>query len=199
MAVLLSEVPEFVEAEVLPHKTWTREELAVLEATGVFDGTHYELIDGELIDKMGKKRRHVRGSQNVNIQLGAIFGARLVEQEAPIDVAAEDLPKNEPEADIVVLRSPHDDMETTTQPGEIEMLVEVSEMTLRQDLKTKAALYARAGIPEYWVLDVKGRRLHVLRDPSEGTYRTHLEFEESESVAPLAKPANPVAVASLLP
>ncbi|MFN7923586.1 MAG: Uma2 family endonuclease [Bryobacteraceae bacterium] len=198
MAVLLSDA-EYGEADVLPHKTWTREELAVLESTGVFEGTHYELIDGELIDKMGKKRPHVRATDNLRTVLTALFGRRMVEQEVPIDVASDDLRKNEPEPDVIVLRAPHDDMASNPQPVEIVLLVEVADTTLRQDLRTKSTLYARAGIPEYWVLDLNGRGLHVLRDPAEGAYRTRLEFHESDSVAPLAKPESPISVAALLP
>jgi hypothetical protein len=50
---ILAPVPrDFLAEEALPHKTWTREEPALVEATGNFEGTHFELIEGELIDKM---------------------------------------------------------------------------------------------------------------------------------------------------
>ena len=55
-------------------------------------------------------------------------------------------------------------------------MVEVADSTLAFDLNTKAALYARAGIPEYWVLDVKGQRLMVHRDPSGGRYQSVIAY-----------------------
>lgn len=98
MAVLLSSSPE------VPHETWTREELALVEETGVFEGMHFELIEGELIDKMGKKHRHVKSTRATVIALESAFGQDFVIQEAPIDVAAEDNPRNEPEPDVVAMR-----------------------------------------------------------------------------------------------
>jgi Uma2 family endonuclease len=70
----------------------------------------------------------------------------------------------------------------------LHLVVEVADTTLSFDLTTKAALYARAGIVEYWVLDVPGRRLIVHRHPQLGKYTTILIYSEQESVAPLAAP-----------
>lgn len=55
-----------------------------------------------------------------------------------------------------------------------------------------------AGIPEYWVLDLNNRRLHVLRAPREWAYQTRFELTECESVSPLERPADKIAVAALL-
>ena len=63
-----------------------------------------------------------------------------------------------------------------------------SERTLGFDMRTKAGLYARAGIVEYWVLDIPGRRLIVHRDPQGGRYASVVAYGARESVAPLAAP-----------
>ena len=84
------------------------------------------------------------------------------------------------------------------QPVEVALVMEISGTTLRHDLTAKAALYARAGIPEYWVLDLNGRRLLVRREPVRGTYRVALEFGESGMAAAMDRPEAMVAVASLL-
>jgi Uma2 family endonuclease len=76
--------------------------------------------------------------------------------------------------------------------------MEVSDSTLRKDRVSKARLYARAGIPEYWVIDVKNRRLLVFREPSGGAYQVSFELAETESVAPLEKPTYSIAAASLV-
>lgn len=199
MAILLGEPHELLEVEALPHKTWTRDEVKVLQGTGLFDGLHYELIEGELIDKMGKLRPHVIGLRKTAETLEAVFGREFVEREAPIDIAEGDNPRNEPEPDVVVLRRPYGEFSDNPRPSDICLIVEVADSTLRNDRTTKARLYARAGIPEYWVLDLNGRRLLVFREPQAGAYGDCLEFGEAASVGPLNRPDDAVAVASLLP
>lgn len=66
--------------------------------------------------------------------------------------------------------------------------MEVADAALNFDLTTKSDLYARAGIVEYWVLNVPARRVIVHWDPVSGKYGTILIYSEQESVAPLAAP-----------
>ena len=61
-------------------------------------------------------------------------------------------------------------------PATARLLIEVSSSSLRHDLGRKAALYARTGVPEYWVADVKGRRIVRMHRPVEGTYTERAEF-----------------------
>jgi Uma2 family endonuclease len=70
----------------------------------------------------------------------------------------------------------------------LHLVVEVADTTLNFDLTTKAALYARAGIADYWVLDVSARRLIVHRHAESGEYMAILVYTEQENVAPLAAP-----------
>jgi Uma2 family endonuclease len=190
---------ESAQIERLPHKTWTRGEVAVLEGTGLFDGTHFELVGGELIDKMGKLRPHVIGLTCSRVALEDVFGKDFVDTEAPIDVAEADNPRNEPEPDAIVLRRPSKTYKSNPGPADLALVLEVSDSTLRHDRSTKQRLYARAGIAEYWVLDINGRRLFVYRDPVGDAYQTALEFGESESVATVARPDLPIPLSSLLP
>jgi Uma2 family endonuclease len=99
---------------------------------------------------------------------------------------------------VIVLRRSGLSIDANPRPSEIVLVVEVSDASLRQDLTAKARLYARAGIPEYWVLDVNNRRLHVLRAPREGTYQERFELTENESVSPKERPGDKIAVAALL-
>lgn len=130
--------------------------------------------------------------------LASIFGVDFVAVESPIDVSAEDNPRNEPEPDVVVSRTPYNSLGRHPVPADILMLVEVADSTLRQDLKIKARLYARAHIPEYWVLDVQNDRLHVLRDPEGDSYQTRLELGADDTIAPLERPESTIAVSNLL-
>jgi Uma2 family endonuclease len=183
-----------------PRKLWTRAELSALVASGVVDGQHVELIAGELINKMGKNWPHVSSVALLRDWLIGVFGGPFVIQEAPIDVAPEDNPTNEPEPDIIVLKRPASTFVQTGQPRpeDLHLIVEVADTTLRFDLTTKAALYARAGIAEYWVLDVTGKRLIVHREPQRGVYTSVLEFGQQESVAPLAAPHAQLELSSAL-
>lgn len=199
MPVLLSEAPEPMVGEVLPHKTWTRAEVEILESTGLFEGSHFELIEGELINKMGKKRKHVNGVNRTRRILEAIFGADQVNSEAPIDIAPGDNTSNEPEPDVFVLLRNSEELEFNPEPSDLALVVEVADSSLRLDLKVKTPLYARAGIVEYWVLDVNNRKLHVFRQPENGQYNERIELAETESIAPLAKPGADIRVDQLLP
>ena len=87
-----------------PRKHWTRSEYDELSSSGSLNGLRLELIEGELIDKMGKKRPHVNSLTLLHGWLDGAFGVRLVNSAAPIDVAPEDNPTNEPEPDLIVLK-----------------------------------------------------------------------------------------------
>jgi Uma2 family endonuclease len=110
-----------------------------------------------------------------------------VNPAAPIDVAPEDNPTNEPEPDLIVLTKPsHEFRNANPRPADLRLVVEISGSTLGFDLTSKAELYARAGIVEYWVVDIAARRLIVHRDPREGLYGSVTAYSEEESVTPLA-------------
>jgi len=85
------------------------------------------------------------------------------------------------------------------QPAEVALALEVSDTSLAFDLTRKASLYARAGIQEYWVLDVTARRLIVHRQPTNGKYTSIVAYDENESVAPLAAPTSEFKVADAFP
>ena len=193
MPVTLTPEPAAV-AEGPPRKKWTREECGVLESAGI-DLTHYELVEGELILTMGKKRLHSNVLRRLIILLDQLFGQDLVQQEVSLDVSPEDNPTSEPEPDAVVFRKSFEDVASgNPRPADVALLIEVADTTLRFDRTVKAGLYARAGIAEYWVVDAVGERVYVHRDPQEGAYRSVAEFGREESVSPLAKPDGAIPV-----
>ncbi|SPF55495.1 conserved hypothetical protein [Candidatus Sulfopaludibacter sp. SbA4] len=169
-------------------KRWTRSEYDQLYSSARLDGQRLELIEGELIDKMGKNRPHGNSLRLLHQWLVGVFGWTVVSHEEPIDVAPEDNPTNEPEPDLSVTKRDLSSFRENPRPEDLRLVVEVADSSLGLDLTTKAALYARAGIVEYWVLDVAGRRLIVHRDPQAGRYRSVVAYGEHESVAPLGAP-----------
>jgi Uma2 family endonuclease len=190
MPTLLTHAPEPTRPLAPPRKRWTRDQCAPLEASGLFERERLELLDGELITKIGKNRPHVNAFTLMQIWLVRAFGERFVNAEAPIDVSPADNPSNEPEPDLIVLKRDFSTFRSgNPQPEDLSLVVEIADSSLAFDLTTKAALYARASIPEYWVLDVAGRRLIVHREPASGRYTMVEMYSENESVCPLAAPA----------
>jgi Uma2 family endonuclease len=188
--------------ESVPRKKWTRREIEELVslgwfAGGWFVGERYELLDGELINKMGKGEPHAPAVLAMHEWLVHVFGFRRLRKEDPINVAAEDNELNEPEPDLVVLRNPIETLKMTRPgPEDILLVIEAADSTLRMDRFQKAALYARAGIPEYWILDIGLRRMIVHRDPGAGKYSSVVFYREDESVTPLCVPESGFRVAA---
>ena len=180
-----------------PHKQWTRDECAALQRAGLIAAERYELIEGELIQKIGKNHPHMLTVMLLGSWLRKIFGEMFVVQEASIDLRPEDNPSSEPEPDIVVLTLPFREFTSKARPHELRLVAEVSSTTLAFDLTTKARLYARSGIIEYWVLDVEGRRLIIHRDPVGDAYGFVAAYDENERVATLAAPTCEVHVNEL--
>lgn len=196
MPVMLTPEPTAT-SEGPPRKKWTREECGVLASAGI-DLTHYELVEGELILTMGKKRAHSNVLRRLVILLGHLFGEEFVQHEVSLDVSPEDNPTSEPEPDAVVLRRSFSELaDGNPRPGDVALVVEVADTTLRFDRTVKAGLYARAGLAEYWVVDTVGERVYVHRDALEGVYQSVVEFGREESVSPLAKPEGAIRVESL--
>lgn len=176
-------------------KRWSRNDVKFLENAGLLKG-RYELIDGEIIIKMGQHRPHALAVSLVIAYLFSLFGPRRVQTQATMEVREDDRITNRPEPDVAVLREP-----TVSVPvGEDVLLaVEVSDTTQADDLGHKIRLYARAGVAEYWVLDLQRRLLIAFRVPRGDDWLTRTEFSETDTVAPLAEPDAFVPIAELLP
>lgn len=182
-----------------PRKRWTRAECVALEASGAWAQQKLELVEGELLSKMGKNRPHVSTLALVFAWLIEVFGKHYVNVTAAIDVSPEDNPTNEPQPDLIVLLEPSRVFPANPQPADLGLVVEISDSTLGFDLTTKAALYARAGIADYWVVDIPARRIIVHRDPGAGVYQAIAAYSEQESVSPLAAPGREFRVSDAFP
>lgn len=104
------------------------------------------------------------------------FGEEFVRTEDPIEVSPEDQRLSEPEPDIVVTVQPVTLAEDHNPlPSAVRLVVEISDSTFEYDRKVKARLYARAGIRQYWVVDVRNStapRLLLHHDPQQGSYQS---------------------------
>jgi Uma2 family endonuclease len=192
-------LPSHPAAESLPRKRFTREEVDRLTEAGFFEGRRYELIDGDLVDKMGQNPPHAYAIQLAHNWLVSVGLGNSVRVQLPIEVSPSDRERSLPEPDLSVLAEWKPEFARRHPRGdELLLAIEVSDSTANFDLSRKAMLYAAAGVPEYWVLDLPRRLLVVHRQPFESGYRLIRLFPESET-ASLENRAETVRVSDLLP
>lgn len=166
---------------------FTRDEADALMRAGLLREGGFELIEGDILEKMPKHAAHVNATRRASRRLEALFGRAFVRVQDPIVLS----PISEPEPDIAVTRHPEERYaDANPDADEARLIVEVSDTTLAFDLSTKASLYARAGIAEYWVIDVNGRRLHRYTEPRDDGYQavTALGEDDVVSVAGVSVP-----------
>jgi Uma2 family endonuclease len=186
------------ELETFPNRyRWTVDACYRLMELGFLEG-RFEVIDGEVINKMGQKPPHSVCLTRLFEILGSIFGANHMRQQSPITLPGDDGVYTEPEPDVAITINP-----ATTygarhpRADEVLLAVEVSDTTLRTDLGVKSRLYARGSIAEYWVIDVKSRRLHIHRNPVDGQYTAVTVHEDTETVTFVSRQDASVAVDDL--
>lgn len=190
-------VSEQIRSDAAPRrKLWTREE--ALKLTELFPGSRYELIEGELIDKMGQNPPHSYVIARLNALLAATFPDRIRIQSS-ISLPDPDGRYSEPEPDVVVLNRDNDFFDRHPGPADIALLVEVSDTTFSTDRQIKYRLYARAGIAEYWIIDILKRRAIVCRNPAGEDYRSVTIFDDTAVIAPAQLPDCPVSLSAVLP
>jgi len=184
-------------------RTWTRleyERLAEAEILGPED--RIELLGGAMIVKEPQHSPHATGILLVQRALAAAFGGGWqVRPQMP--VALDD--ESEPEPDVAVVVGDVRDYRDA-HPERPELIVEVALSRLRFDREHKGGLYARAGIADYWIVNLVDRRLEVYRAPVQDgaapfgwRYGNTLTLGPEERIAPLVMPNARVAVADLLP
>lgn len=159
-----------------------------------------ELVRGRLVVKEPEYPPHAATVSLVVDALRAAFGPGwYVRQSSAVALDR----WSEPEPDVIVVPgTPRDYVEA--HPRRPSLAVEVSLSRLGFDRHTKAAMYARAGIADYWIVNLQDRRLEVHREPARIArgrwgYRAIHTHTAGELVSPLAAPAARIAVADLLP
>jgi Uma2 family endonuclease len=122
-----------------------------------------ELLEGWLVQKMTKYRPHSRCTHRIRRALeGLVPAGWYVDSQEPVTTA-----ESEPEPDVMIIRGANDDY-ADRQPGlgEIALVVEVAESSLRRDRGTKLRVYARAGIPVYWIANLPARCFEIYTAPT---------------------------------
>ncbi len=179
-----------------PRKRWTRTEYRHMIEIGILEDSKVELVNGEIWEKMGQGRRHIATVTWILKALGEVFGLSRIQTQSSLPVSE----YGDPEPDVALLTRDMDQyLDEEPTPEEMLLVVEAADSTLRPDLTAKARQYGSAGIPEYWVVDIPNRLLHVFRGPTPNGYATETILTPDDEVRPLAAPDAAVRVADLLP
>lgn len=192
--VQTSEKPKTVN---IPRRRFTREEYYRLADLGLFRGERVELIEGEIVKMSPISPLHGEIVTLLAERLWKLFGEGYrVRVQLPLS-----LNDSEPEPDIAVVPGKAGDY-LHAHPTTALLVVEVAQTSLEYDREVKATLYARAGIPEYWIINLDEQCVEVYRDPApmgEGYgYRLRRIYMKGESLAPLQKPEGAIKVDELL-
>lgn len=158
-------------------------------------GDRVELLEGEIVEMSPEKSRHAAAVDLTAETLRRAFADGFtIRVQHPLALSE----ISEPEPDVaVVVGSPRD--YAAAHPTTALLLVEVADTSLDYDRRRKTIVYARAGIDEYWILNLVDLRLEVYRQPSESGYLSHQVLGREATVSPLAAPHAVVRVADLLP
>jgi len=181
----------------IPRRRFTREEYYRLAEIGFFQGERVELIEGEIVKMSPISPFHGEVLTLLAERLWQLFGEGYrVRVQLPLSLG-----DSEPEPDIAVVPGKAGDY-VHAHPTTALLVVEVAQTSLEYDREVKAPLYARAGIPEYWIVNLDGQCIEVYRDPApmgeSYGYRSRRIYLKGEQIAPLQKPEGSVNVDELL-
>ena len=182
---------------------WSREQYEKMIATGIFPpGTRAELIDGEICSMTPQKRKHAAAIRAAEEALRTLFGTGYdVQVQLPLALD----PFSEPEPDLSVVPGSWRDYRDA-HPSSAALVIEIADRSLEYDRDCKGSLYARAGIPDYWIVNLPDKRIEVCRDAAQSTearcgwiYRTVQHYAPGQHLASLEIPDRTIAVDDLLP
>lgn len=176
---------------------WTVDTFYRAIGAGVFDEPkRLELVNGELWEKEPVNPPHAALTRRIFRLLRRLLEPTLlVIMEQPLHLTND----GEPHPDVYVAVGSEEDYETRHPTSEeARLVVEVADATVERDTTEKALLYARAGIPEYWVSVIPTRELRVYRGPTPDGYPEPTVLRDGDTVHPLAAPEIEIAVGELL-
>lgn len=178
-------------------KRWTRAEYDRIAQAGLFaPDERVELIEGEIVEMSPQDPEHstaiVVGEETLRSAFGADYHVR---SQLPLALGDD----SEPEPDLAVVQGPRRAF-AASHPSTASLVVEVSDSSLPFDRDRKGPMYARAGIPEYWIVNIVDHLLEVYRVPrADVGYATRLLLTSSDVISPLALPTARIEVREMLP
>jgi Uma2 family endonuclease len=168
---------------------------AMAEAGILSEDERVELIAGEIVRMAPIGSRHAGCVKRLNGRLSRLGERALVSVQDPIALS----PSHEPEPDLALLHPRADDYaQSHPAPSDIFLVIEVADFSVEYDRDVKIPLYARAGIPEAWLVDLIQRAVEVYREPSGDRYRDVQILRSGDSLYPQAFPDFELTVDAIL-
>ncbi|MEM8969608.1 MAG: Uma2 family endonuclease [Bacteroidota bacterium] len=174
-------IAEEAEAKITRRLFTVEEYHQMAEAGILYEDDRIELIHGEILQLPPIGKLHASITMRINaLLIPKLFPELIISVRSSIIV--DDY--SEPEPDIVILPFREDYYaETGVNSDDVLLLIEVSDSTLKYDRNTKLPLYAIAGIPEVWIIDVNKKQLEVYRQPSEDRYQSVTTLAREDHVS----------------
>ena len=169
-----------------------RDEYDVMVSHGLFEGQRVELLDGDLIEMAPQNAAHAYAIQVLTRLLVRGVGDRA-DTRVQLPLAISDNTEPEPDLALVAATPPSD-----AHPRTAWLVIEVAESSLYYDRGQKLRSYARAGIPEYWVVSTERRCVYRYRRPVGEEYVDESIIPEDGSISPDAFPDVTVQISALL-
>jgi Uma2 family endonuclease len=181
---------------VTGRRNFSRVEYEKMIDAGILgEDEHVELVGGEIVAMSPEGPQHARTIDLCAEALRRAFGAGFtVRVQHPLVFD----PDGEPEPDLAVVAG-EPRAHLGAHPRAAVLVVEVAESSLAYDRTTKARLYARAGVPEYWIVNLRDRVVEVHREPSAGGYHRVDATSVDGEISPLGAPQACLLAAVLLP
>lgn len=179
-------------------RLWSVDEYHHLIETGILTSDEkVELLEGQIIQMSPQCPPHAATTQFVSDYLRDLLSLRAtIRVQLPITLP----PNSEPEPDIAVVRiDSRKYFDHYPAPDEIFLLVEVAKTTLKSDRTIKVPTYAKANIPEYWILDVQERIVNIFREPVGETYQQEIILKEDATISIVTFPDINVCLSNLFP
>ena len=184
-------------SDLFTRRRFTVEEYHRMGEAGVLGPEdRVELIEGEIVQMSPIGHGHAFTVMMLtNLLVRAVGDRALVSPGNPVRLTRH----TEPQPDLMLLE-PHVDYRHVTfvGPEHVLLVVEVAETSLAWDRGVKLRLYARAAIPEVWIVDVEHERVEVHRDPAGSVYRAVEVIPRAGRLGPAALPGVEIAVAEIL-
>jgi Uma2 family endonuclease len=181
----------------LLRRSFTVEDYHRMAQAGILsEDDRVELIDGEILKMTPIGSRHATCVRRLNRLFSMAAGARvIVDVQNPIRLGEH----SEPQPDLALLR-PRPDFYGSSHPGpqDVLLVVEVAETSATYDREVKLPLYARAGIPEVWLIDLSEEGIEIHRHPLPRGYQQVQHLRRGERLAPDALPDVSFAVEGIL-
>ncbi len=181
-------------------RTFTAKEYHIMVDHGMFTGERVELIEGHILALSPHNPTHSNAVTRSNGVLVRAFGEDYhIRVQLPLSLG--EISEPEPDFTVVTEAMLHSN---TRHPSMPILVMEVSNTSLAYDRIEKASLYARHGIPDYWVLNLSDRHLECCRKPVEAAdapygfdYSDRKIYQPSESISPLKLPEVVIQIAGL--